>query len=79
MSYEVKITDEAALKAAHPDLFTINQRQLKKRLLAARTLKQIVPGAELVEIKTPEKIADVAAPEEIEDIPAQFQRKVEAV
>lgn len=50
MAYEVKITDEDALKKAHPDLFSINTRLLKKRLQAAAVLNQKIPGATLVAV-----------------------------
>lgn len=50
MAYEVKITNETALREAHPELFQVNQRRLRKYLMAAHTLNKSIPGAELVEV-----------------------------
>lgn len=59
MAYEPKITDKEALEAVHPDLFKVDMRRLKKILVAAKTLNQKIPGAELVEVFSDEVIKRV--------------------
>lgn len=69
MAYEVKITDETALKISHPDLFSVNLSLLKKRLVAAKTLGQTIPGATLIKV---DKIAETSEPK-LNDIPAHMK------